>query len=436
MLFIPLRVLHVEHLDGISLENVYSSMCDCCWSDVIDKCFNICFVLPPAPPPPIPNPSSSIQLLSQQRTNAFLHTKQHPPYVVNLDPAVSETPYPCNIDIRDTINYKEVMNHYGLGPNGAIVTSLNLLATRFPQVIQLIEKRKEQTDFVLIDTPGQIEVFTWSASGSIITETLVSHYVNIYILCFGRSIHLPCSLYKDSLSIYPLQASVFPTVVVFVLDTARCTSPITFTSNMLSACSILYKTKLPFILAMNKTDVVSHDFAVEWMTDFESLGDVLSAPGDAGASYASSLARSMSLTLSAFYQHLKVVGVSAMMGTGMPELFSALEEAREEYEREYRPEYERLQMLKERTEENEKERQLSRLHKDLGEVPPSFPPGPSQLILSRGAGGTELEAEDPLAVEKERWRQQHKHRGQSRDTTKATRGVAWNILHLFFLRRQ
>ena len=55
-------------------------------------------------------------------------------------------------------------------------------------------------------------------------------------------------------------------------------------------------------------------------------------------------------------------------------------------------------------------------------VPPSFPPGPSQLILSRGAGGTELEAEDPLAVEKERWRQQHKHAGQSRDTTKATRG--------------
>uniref|UniRef100_UPI00358F61E7 GPN-loop GTPase 1 isoform X2 n=1 Tax=Myxine glutinosa TaxID=7769 RepID=UPI00358F61E7 len=323
-----------------------------------------------------------------RRTNAFLHTKQRPPYVVNLDPAVSETPYPCNIDIRDTVNYKEVMHHYGLGPNGAIVTSLNLLATRFPQVIQLIEKRKEQIDFVLIDTPGQIEVFTWSASGSIITETL---------------------------------ASVFPTVVVFVLDTARCTSPITFTSNMLSACSILYKTKLPFILAMNKTDVVSHDFAIEWMTDFESLGDVLSAPGDAGASYASSLARSMSLTLSAFYEHLKVVGVSATIGSGMPELFTALEEAREEYEREYRPEYERLQKLKERTEENEKERQLARLHKDLGELPPSFPPGPCQLILSRGAGGTELEAEDPLAVEKEKPKQ-HKHKRQSRGTNKATRG--------------
>jgi len=28
--------------------------------------------------------------------------------------------------------------------------------------------------YIILDTPGQIEVFTWSASGTIITETLVS----------------------------------------------------------------------------------------------------------------------------------------------------------------------------------------------------------------------------------------------------------------------
>ena len=28
---------------------------------------------------------------------------------------------------------------------------------------------------MILDTPGQIEVFTWSASGTIITETLVNH---------------------------------------------------------------------------------------------------------------------------------------------------------------------------------------------------------------------------------------------------------------------
>merc|ERR1711879_676429 len=110
------------------------------------------------------------------------------------------------------------------GPNGAIMTSLNIFATKFDQVVRLLEKQQNQlsearsqqkrqstvktqagcsrtaeassgsdpnpntdvgvckptvcddedtpVDYVLIDTPGQIEVFTWSASGAIITESL------------------------------------------------------------------------------------------------------------------------------------------------------------------------------------------------------------------------------------------------------------------------
>ena len=44
-------------------------------------------------------------------------------------------------DIRDTVNYKEVMKQYNLGPNGGIVTSLNLFATRFDQVMNFVEKK-------------------------------------------------------------------------------------------------------------------------------------------------------------------------------------------------------------------------------------------------------------------------------------------------------
>lgn len=44
-----------------------------------------------------------------QRLNAHLHAQNSPPYVVNLDPAVSHMPYTANIDIRDTVDYKEVM---------------------------------------------------------------------------------------------------------------------------------------------------------------------------------------------------------------------------------------------------------------------------------------------------------------------------------------
>lgn len=85
------------------------------------------------------------------------------PYVVNLDPACINLPYFANIDIRETVNYKEVMKQYQLGPNGAIVTSLNLFSTKFPEVINFINKISNEV--CVIDTPGQIEVFAWSVSG-------------------------------------------------------------------------------------------------------------------------------------------------------------------------------------------------------------------------------------------------------------------------------
>ncbi|XP_073528979.1 GPN-loop GTPase 1 [Phyllobates terribilis] len=47
-----------------------------------------------------------------QRLTSYLHEKNRPPYVINLDPAVHEIPFPANIDIRDTVKYKEVMKQY------------------------------------------------------------------------------------------------------------------------------------------------------------------------------------------------------------------------------------------------------------------------------------------------------------------------------------
>ena len=42
------------------------------------------------------------------------------------------------LDIRDTVNYKEVMKQYNLGPNGGIMTSLNLFSTKFVEVSALL----------------------------------------------------------------------------------------------------------------------------------------------------------------------------------------------------------------------------------------------------------------------------------------------------------
>ncbi|KAL3475496.1 hypothetical protein BJX99DRAFT_229698 [Aspergillus californicus] len=290
-----------------------------------------------------------------QRINSHLHSKRQPPYVLNLDPAVHTVPFEPNIDIRDAINYKEVMKQYNLGPNGGILTALNLYATKVDQIIALMEKRAapnpsnpaaKPINHFLVDTPGQIEVFVWSASGSILLETL---------------------------------ASSFPTVIAYIIDTPRTSSTSTFMSNMLYACSILYKTKLPMILVFNKTDVQDAEFAKEWMTDFDAFQQALRAEEDSGqfgteggaggfgsgSGYMGSLLNSMSLMLEEFYRHLNVVGVSAMTGDGIDEFFEAVEEKRQEFERDYKPELERRKKEREETQANQKEVELGKLMKDM-----------------------------------------------------------------------
>lgn len=290
-----------------------------------------------------------------QRINSHLHSKKKVPYVLNLDPAVYSVPFESNIDIRDSINYKEVMKQYNLGPNGGILTSLNLFATKVDQIISLLEKRTapnpsnpsaKPIEHILVDTPGQIEVFVWSASGSILLETL---------------------------------ASSFPTVIAYVIDTPRSSSTSTFMSNMLYACSILYKTKLPMILVFNKTDVQDAEFAKEWMTDFDAFQQALRQEEETGAfgtegaaggfgsgsGYMGSLLNSMSLMLEEFYRHLNVVGVSSMTGEGVDDFFKAVEEKRQEFERDYKPELDRKKKEREETQSAQREIELGKLMKDM-----------------------------------------------------------------------
>ncbi|XP_076922052.1 GPN-loop GTPase QQT2-like [Bidens hawaiensis] len=298
------------------------------------------------------------------RTVYQTHASNIKSYVMNLDPAVMRLPFGANIDIRDTVRYKEVMKQFNLGPNGGILTSLNLFATKFDEVVEMIERRADELDYVLVDTPGQIEIFTWSASGAIITEAFALN---------------------------------FPTVIAYVVDTPRAESPNTFMSNMLYACSILYKTRLPMAVVFNKTDVIQHQFALEWMEDFE----VFHATLENDNSYPLDLTRSLSLALEEFYKNIRVVGVSAVSGAGMDAFFKAVQASAYEYMETYKAELDKRREEKERLEEERRKENMERLQKDMEKS------GGGTVVLStglkdNGKGSTSMmEDEDEDEDEKE-----------------------------------
>ena len=101
------------------------------------------------------------------------------PYIINMDPAVINTVYEANMDIRDTINYKEMMRSHNLGPNGSIMTCLNIFATQIHKIVEVLSKKTDLEylfyltySYLIVDTPGQLEVFSWSASGKLICDSI------------------------------------------------------------------------------------------------------------------------------------------------------------------------------------------------------------------------------------------------------------------------
>ncbi|KRX71894.1 Extended synaptotagmin-2 [Trichinella sp. T6] len=277
-----------------------------------------------------------------QRICAYLSATKTSLYPVNLDPAVHYVSYPTAVDIRESVNYKEIMQKYELGPNGGIMTAMNIFATTFGKVIDFLENSSINYKYAVFDTPGQIEVFTWSASGAIISQAL---------------------------------ASSFPTVIVYVMDVARSSSPITFTSNMLYACSIMYKTQLPMVVAMNKTDIISANFALDWINDFECFLEAL----DSETSFAGDLTRRLALGLEEFYKTLKCTGVSAISGEGMKRFFELIDQARLEYETyddddgefvDYKPELEQRKLQLDKKKIEKQAERLNRLKLDIASDPP------------------------------------------------------------------
>ncbi|AHF80512.1 ATP/GTP-binding protein [Thermococcus paralvinellae] len=105
------------------------------------------------------------------RFGKYLAEKGYEVGYVNLDTGVKKLLYKPDIDVRKTITVEKIMKE-GYGPNGAIVESYDRLMPHIDEYIAGILELKQKKDYVIIDTPGQMETFLFHEFGVKLMENL------------------------------------------------------------------------------------------------------------------------------------------------------------------------------------------------------------------------------------------------------------------------
>jgi len=101
------------------------------------------------------------------------------PISLNLDPGVISLPYEPDVDVRNYIDIDKIMSEHDLGPNGALIMASDLIATKLDEIQD--EVFNLNPDFVVVDTPGQIELFIFRASGPYFVSNFQSdNKINIF----------------------------------------------------------------------------------------------------------------------------------------------------------------------------------------------------------------------------------------------------------------
>lgn len=207
--------------------------------------------------------------------------------VLNLDPGVISLPYTPEIDIRDSIDIVYLMKQYDLGPNGALMMANDLIASKMDELQQQADTINP--DYLIIDTPGQIELIAYRMSGP--------YFVNNF-------------------------AADLKTVL-FLYDGVLVTTPINFISMALLATSIRLRLGLPTINVLTKTDLIADKISeiLRWTTNIKTLEIALSNQAD-GESYVLLTNLLRSLNVGGFAQGL--IPISNASGDGLVNLEAAL----------------------------------------------------------------------------------------------------------------
>jgi len=71
-----------------------------------------------------------------------------------LDPANENMEYTPAVDVSELIKHDEVMKHFKLGPNGALIYCMEFLETNIKWLITKVLNLKDH--YLIFDCPGQV----------------------------------------------------------------------------------------------------------------------------------------------------------------------------------------------------------------------------------------------------------------------------------------
>ena len=209
--------------------------------------------------------------------------------IINLDPGAEKLPYVPDIDIREWINLEDVMSQCGLGPNGAQIAAADLMAVNIDKISSVLDTY--DVDYVLIDTPGQLELFAFRESSQVVVKAL------------GKERSL----------------------MVYLSDPTLYRSANGFVSTMTLASLVQFRMNMPIINLLSKADVLKEneiDRIIDWYNNPDSLyGCLLDEDKDPESVIGMELFRALEDT--GVFGEMR--SVSSETGVGLPEIYAAVQ---------------------------------------------------------------------------------------------------------------
>jgi len=164
--------------------------------------------------------------------------------VVNLDPGLEGDDLEPDVDIRDWVRLSDIQDDYGLGPNGAQVAAADMIALKVFEVKQAVSELRG--DYVLVDTPGQIELFAFREASKAIVEALGG----------DRSL------------------------LAFLFDPGLARNPSGFVSLLMLSATVEFRFRLPLVNVLSKADALGPELLAEvlgWSEEPGRLYDAVQA---------------------------------------------------------------------------------------------------------------------------------------------------------------